>query len=163
MAKEQTWQVNIDGTEHTVTYVRQGLRSSASTLFVDEEEGKLFWPRDGYADEPITVGGKECRFMMRNYNADVVVDGVCVDSGKPYKAITELPTWYRIVMAICLVLYFLILQSHMWIAIAVACVAWLCSDRVAHSDTMPLKRKKQCYLLISCIALVGSILLQILI
>ncbi len=162
MAKEQTWQVNIDGAEHKVTYVRQGLRSNASTLFVDDEEGKLLWPRDGYVDEPITIGDKECRFVMRGYNADVVVDGVCVDSGKPYKPIMELPTWYRIVMVICLVLYFITLQSHMWIAIAVAGVVWLSTDRVAHSDTISLKSKKQFYLLIPLVALLGSIIIQIL-
>lgn len=162
MAKEQTWQVNIDGTEHKVTYVRQGLRSSASTLFVDDEEGKILWPRDGYVDEAITIGDKKCRFVMRGYNADVVVDGVCVDSGKPYKAITELPTRYRIVMVICLVLYFITLQSHMWIAVAVAGVVWLSTDRIAHSDTIPLKSKKQFYLLIPLAALLGSVIAQIL-
>lgn len=162
MAKEQTWQVNIDGTEHKVTYVRQGLRSSASTLFVDDGEGKLFWPRDGYVDEPITIGNKECRFVMRNYNADVVVDGVCVNSGKPYREIADLPTWYRVITAACLLLYFLIWQTQMWKAIILAGVVWLCTDCIAHSENMSLKTKKQRYLLVPLIALIGSIIVQIL-
>ncbi|MDO4810583.1 MAG: hypothetical protein Q3985_01435 [Eubacteriales bacterium] len=161
MAKEQTWDITIDGVEHQVTYVRQGLRSSASTLFVDNEEGKLFWPRDGYVDEPITIGGKECRFIMRGYNADVVVDGVCWDSGKTYQAIAELPAWYRFITAACLLLYFFVWRDHMWIAIAVAGIIWLCGDRVAHSESIPLKAKKRYYLLIPMIALIGSILVKI--
>lgn len=162
MAKEQTWHITIDGADHKVTYVRHGLRSGTSALFVDEEEGKLFRPRDGYVDEPITVGGKECRFVMRGYTADVAVDGVFVDSGKKYKPIAELPTWYRVVTVVCLVLYFFVWHTQMWTAIILAGIVWLCSDRVAHSDSMPLKVKKTSYLLIPLIALIGSILVKIL-
>lgn len=162
MAKEQTWQITVNGEEHTVTYVRQGLRSGPSTLFVDDGEGRLFRPRDGYVDVPVIVGGKECRFVMRGYNADLAVDGVFVDSGRDYRPIADVPTGYRVVTVVCLVLYFFLWRTHMWTAIVLAGVVWLCTDRAAHSETMSLKAKKRCCLLLPLLALLGSILVQIL-
>lgn len=160
MAKEQTWQVNIDGTEHKVTYVRQGLRSNASTLFVDDGEGKLFWPRDGYLDEPIIIGGKECRFVMRGYNADVVVDGVCVDSGKPYVPIEEVPVWCRCLTAGLIIVLFLMLRN-MWLAIIASGIAWLGTDRISHYPGLPYKKKIGYYLALLAIVLIASIVITI--
>lgn len=160
MAKEQTWQVNIDGTEHKVTYVRQGLRSSASTLFVDDEEGKLLWPRDGYVDEPITIGNKECRFVMRGYNADVVVDGMMVDAKKPYVHIEDVPAWCRFVTAVMIVILFLLLRNA-WAAIIAGGAAWLVTDRIAHSPAMPRKKKITYYLAVLAAVLLVSLVIAI--
>ena len=160
MAKEQTWQVNIDGTEHRVTYVRQGLRSSASTLFVDEGEGKLIWPRDGYVDEPIMIGDKECRFVVRNYIPDIVVDGMLVDAKKSYVHIEDVPTWCRFVTAIMIVILFLLLRN-VWVAIIAAGVAWLVTDRIAHCPGMPRKKKITYYLAVLAAVLLISLVIAI--
>ena len=66
------------------------------------------------------------------------------------------------VTVVCLVLYFFVWRTQMWTAIILAGIVWLCSDCVAHSDSMPLKVKKTRYLLIPLIALIGSILAKIL-
>lgn len=145
MAKEQTWNITVDGTEHKVTYVRQGLRSSASTLFIDDGEGKLFWPRDGYIDEPITIGDKKCRFVMRGYNADVVVDGQMIDAKKPYIAIEDVPSWCRFMTALMIIALFVLLRN-MWIAIIASGIAWLGTDRIAHYPGMSRKKKITYYL-----------------
>lgn len=160
MAKEQTWQVNIDGTEHTVTYVRQGLRSSASTLFVDEGEGKLIWPRDGYVDEEIMIGDKACRFVVRNYIPDIVVDGMLLDTKKPYVHIDDVPTWCRFVTAIMIVILFLLLRNA-WVAIIAGGAAWLVTDRIAHSPAMPRKKKITYYLAVLAAVLLVSLVIAI--
>ena len=160
MAKEQTWQINIDGTEHKVTYVRQGLRSSASTLFVDEAEGKLFWPRDGYVDESITIGGRECRFVMRNYTPDIVVDGMMIDAHKPYVPIEDVPVWCRWATAVMIIALFLLLKNT-WAAIIAGGIAWLVTDRIAHRPGMPRKKKIAYYLAALAIVLLVCMVMYI--
>lgn len=160
MAKEQTWNITIDGTPHSVTYVHEGLRSSASTLFVDEDEGRLVWPRDGYLDEPITIGNKECRFLLRNYVPDIVVDGKMIDSQKAYRPIADVPIWCRyITAAIILILFFLL--RNVWQAIIASGIAWLGTDRISHIPGLSPKKKTWYYLglllIILAIALIISI------
>lgn len=145
MAKEQTWHVTVDGVDHTVTYVRQGLRSSAATLFVDDGEGRLIWPRDGYADEPIDVGGKECRFVLREYLPDVAVDGVFLDSGKPYAPIAPLPTWCRVLTALTILASFVLIRN-LPISIVAAFIAWRGSEYIAQRSGVPAEKKVPQYL-----------------
>lgn len=145
MAKEQIWTIPVDGTDHTVTYVRPGLRSSAATLYVDDGEGKLIWPRDGYADEPINVGGKECRFVLREYLPDVAVDGVFLDSGKPYAPIAPLPTWCRYLTAVTILACF-ILVRHLLPAIILSFVAWRGSEYIARRSGVAAEKKIPPYL-----------------
>ena len=160
MAKEQTWQVNIDGTEHTVTFIRQGLRSSASTLFVDEGEGKLIWPRDGYVDEEIMIGDKACRFVVRNYIPDIVVDGMLVDGKKPYVHIEDVPAWCRYLTVILIVILLLLLRNA-WVAIIAGGVAWLVTDRIAHAPGMTRKKKITYYLAVLAAVLIVSLIFAI--
>ncbi len=160
MAKEQTWNINIDGVEHSVTYVHEGLRSNASTLFVDDGEGKLVWPRDGYLDEPITIGDKECRFLLRNYVPDIVVDGMMVDSQKEYVAIEDVPTWCRYITAVMVLVFFFLLRN-VWMAIIGSGVAWLGTDRISHIPGLPRKKKTWYYIGLLLALLVISLIIAI--
>ena len=161
MAKEQTWHVTVDGVDHTVTYVRQGLRSSAATLFVDDGEGKLIWPRDGYADEPIDVGGKACRFVLREYLPDVVVDGVFLDSGKPYAPIAPLPTWCRILTAVTILACFVLIRN-LPASIVAALIAWRGSEHIAQRSGVAAEKKTRLYLAVLAAVWVLAVALRLL-
>lgn len=160
MAKEQTWQVNIDGTEHTVTFIRQGLRSSASTLFIDDGEGKLIWPRDGYVDEEIMIGDKACRFVVRNFIPDIAIDGMLMDAKKPYIRIEDVPPWCRVLTVIMIVVLIVMLRN-VWIAIIVTPAVWLVTDRIDHLPGMPRKKKIIYYLAALAVMLVVSLVIVI--
>ena len=162
MAKEQKWTVTVDGTDHTVTYVQGGLRSSAATLFVDEEDGKLLWPRDGYVDEPLPIGGTVCRFVMRNYLPDIVVNDTFLTSGQAYSPITQLPQWCRMVGAACLLITVLSWRHRIWIGLLLCFTMWLLGDKISHKAAVPLSKKQPQYLLTAILPAVISLLLSFL-
>ena len=139
MAKQQTWHVTVDGEEHTVTAVWPGLRSQAFTLWVDEE-GKTIIPHYGYLDEPIDVGGKECRFVLREYLPDVAVDGVFLDSGKPYAPIAPIPTWCRVLTALTILACFVLVRS-LPVSVVAAFIVWRGSEHIAQRPGIPLNKK----------------------
>ena len=158
MAKEQTWHITVDGAEHTVTYVRPGLRSGGAALYVDGGEGRLIRPRDGYLDEPIHVGGKECRFVLREYLPDVAVDGVFLDSGKPYAPIAPLPTWCRVLTALPILACFVLIRN-LPISIVAAFIAWRGSERIAQRSGVAAEKKlRQCLAVLTVIWVLAVVL-----
>ena len=144
MAREQTWHVTVDGTDRTVTAVWPGLRSSAFTLWVDEE-AKTIIPHNGYLDEPIDVGGKECRFVLREYLPDVAVNGVFLDSGKPYAPIAPIPTWCRVLTAVTILTCF-VLVRRLLPAMLLSFLAWRGSEAIAQRSGVAAEKKIPLYL-----------------
>ena len=144
MEKEQTWRVTVDGVDHTVTYVQPGLRSGAATLRVDDV-GRTIILHSGYLDEPIDVGGKECRFVLREYLPDLAVDGVFLDSGKLYAPISPIPTWCRVLTAVTILACFALVR-RLLPAMLLSFAAWRGSEYIAWRSGVPAEKKLTLYL-----------------
>lgn len=145
MAKEQTWRFAVDGAEHTVTYTQPGFRSGGGVLSIDGGEGRSVFSLDGYLDEPVDVDGKACRFVLRNYTPDLAVDGVFLNSGKPYAPNEPIPSWVRTFTAMTILGLFILMPSIPVGAIAGLAV-WRGGEFIAQRSGVPKKKKVTQYL-----------------
>lgn len=87
MAKEYSWNVNVDGVAHRVDCIPT---NNKYQIFVDEDfltnvyrKSVRSMARDGL-EEKISVCGKECLFLVWDETPDLVVDGVLLGRGIDY-------------------------------------------------------------------------------
>jgi hypothetical protein len=146
MAKEYHWTVTVDGAEHDVTYAQPGARSAGGVLFVDGEENKHIFPRDGFMDEPVYIDGRECRFVLRNYVPDIASEGVFASSGKAYAPNEPIPSWCRTFAAMT-ILGLLILLRPVWVGAIAGLAVWRGSEYMAQRSGIPARKKTVQYLL----------------
>lgn len=52
-------------------------------------------------DQPINIGGKIYTLMVFGNNSDIVVDGICINSKRPYVPVKRIPWWSWMFVAIC--------------------------------------------------------------
>lgn len=95
MARKKDWHINIEGNEYHVVLERN-IWSGRNKLFINEIQQELmtvqFQTYKG-SDQIIYIGGKECRLVVIGNKADIVIDGVYVNSGKVYMPFEKMPVW----------------------------------------------------------------------
>lgn len=103
MAKKQ-WSVDIDGTIYEVAFDRnqwsgkQRLRINGESVLLDRTPFQAFVG----LDQGVYLGDKECRFVVIGNKADIVVDGVFIESRKPYLPFNKIPWWVWIFVVACI-------------------------------------------------------------
>jgi hypothetical protein len=95
MARKKEWHINIEGNEYHVV-LETSIWSGRNKLFINEIQQELMRvPFQVYkgSDQLIYIGGKECRLVVMGNRADIVMDGVYVNSGKVYVPFKKIPVW----------------------------------------------------------------------
>lgn len=83
------WEVQVDGVLHTIEY-KKGFKN---TIFVDGDRyiaKSSSWFINAL-DYAITFGNTTCQLVVLGTKADLAVNGVYVDSGKPYIPLSNIP------------------------------------------------------------------------
>ncbi len=95
MARKKEWNLEIEGNIYNVVLERSMLLGKIKIYINEVEQGLINVPFQTYKglDHPIYIGGKECRLVVLGSMADIVMDGVLVDSGKPYMPFEKTPFW----------------------------------------------------------------------
>ncbi len=102
----QEWKINIDGTEHNVSFT-QNIWSGKITLVIDDRYVELKRkPMQAILglDQAIKIGGHECRLVVIGNKADIAVDDIYVDSKEPYMPLEGMPKWNWIFIIACALL-----------------------------------------------------------
>ena len=160
MGKEHRWTISVDGTEHTVICEKSRLFSHY-TLYVDEDIVTVYRRAFQYIrgiDMPITVGGKECRFLVRMEMPDLVVGGMLLTGKIPYEKIQEVPWWcFALMVAMLVPVCFGGVLN-----IALGVIAYSGVHLIAARPGMGRRRKIRLILLIAAAAWVLFLLLRFL-
>lgn len=87
MAKEYKWKANIGGTDYEIECVISNNRYIlyANGEYVTAVYRKLFQNLRGGVNEPVTIGGQNCRFVLWNDHPDLEVSGKLLQAGVPYE------------------------------------------------------------------------------
>lgn len=127
------WIINIDGNDNEVIFVPNKW-SGKHKLTVNGEETEIkktpFQAFTGI-DQPITIGEKECRFVLVGNKADIAVDGMYADSKKPYTPLKNMPWWVWIFIAACIAVPIVSLGGALPVVIALLCSTWCVRISVA--------------------------------
>lgn len=104
MARKKEWNLEIDGNMYNVVLERSLWLGKIKIYINEVEQGIINVPFQTYKglDHPIYIGGKECRLVVLGNMADIVMDGVLVDSGKAYMPFLKTPLWTWIFIVGCL-------------------------------------------------------------
>ena len=103
MSNEKNWSIDIDNNKHKIKFI-QSKFSGKNRLEIDENEvaiNKSAFQGIVGIDQLITIGNKECRFVSSGNKADIVVDGVYVDSKKQYIPSESIQWWGWIFVVMC--------------------------------------------------------------
>jgi hypothetical protein len=95
VGKIKEWNIEIEGNNYNVVLERS-IFLGKNKLYINEMQQELMnIPFQTYKglDQPIYIGGKECRLVVLGNRADIVIDGLYLDSGKPYKPFEKIPVW----------------------------------------------------------------------
>lgn len=104
MARKKEWNIEIEGNMYNVVLERN-IWSGRNRLYINEiEQGLLKVPFQAYKglDHPIYIGGMECRLVVLGNRADIVMDGLYIESGKPYRPFEKIPFWTWIFIVGCI-------------------------------------------------------------
>ena len=95
MAHAQSWKINIEGEEYLVELAPSNLMNKHLVMVngVPQALRQSFLQAFTGMDQPILLGEKEARFVLVENVADIAVDGVFVDSKKPYQPLLKTPWW----------------------------------------------------------------------
>jgi hypothetical protein len=160
MPKLQEWDITVDGQQYHVAF-EQNRWSDKYWIEVNgyssEYKPKAFEVFKG-VDIPLMLGKKEVRLVLKGNKADIAVDGVFVDSKKPYIPSKNMPWWTWIFIAACVV--FPIVTIGGAIAIALAFIGVAYCIRVSVSPYMKTSLKLLTCLGISVSAWVLFILID---
>lgn len=130
------WKLHIDGYNHTVVFKSNKL-TGRKQLFVDNNEvileNKLFQDLLGI-DIPIMIGDKECRFVIANGKADVVVEGIYFDSKFTYTPLKPMPRWNWLFIILCFLIPVISLGGVLPMVIAL--VGSLICSRISMSQKL---------------------------
>jgi hypothetical protein len=106
MKKTKSWSVKIDEADYLVTFT-PSLLIAKIKLVVNGAPITIerHFPQGFIGiDQPFTLGGKECHFILWNGKPDLVVDGVFLDSKKPYTPRPRIPWWLWIILFLLFIL-----------------------------------------------------------
>ncbi len=118
--KRRSWIVKIGEVEYPIKFTASQLFGK-NTLQVDNntiELKKSLVETFVGMDQPFNVGGKECRFVLQGNKADIAVDGIYLDSKKPYIPLKNVPWWGWIFIAFCIAIPFVSLGGVIPFALA---------------------------------------------
>lgn len=95
MARRKEWNLEIEGNMYNVVLERSLWLGKIKIYINEVEQGIINVPFQTYKglDHPIYIGGKECRLVILGNMADIVMDGILVDSGKQYIPFLKTPLW----------------------------------------------------------------------
>lgn len=95
MAHAQSWKINVEGEDYLVELTPSNLMNKhlVTVNGVPQELRQSFLQAFTGMDQPILLGEKEVRFVLIENVADIAVDGVFVDSKKPYQPLSTPPWW----------------------------------------------------------------------
>lgn len=95
MARRKEWNLEIEGNMYNVVLERSMWLGKIKIYINEVEQGIINVPFQTYKglDHPIYIGGKECRLVILGNMADIVMDGILVDSGKQYIPFLKTPLW----------------------------------------------------------------------
>lgn len=117
MAKEEIWNIKVDGTRHEI---RCADRGNSFDVFVDDEF--RFNVRSDInldIEEDVSVGSKRCRIAVYRGVPDLIVDGILVNAEEAYRRQERRNRSLTILSGIGLVLLGLF-AMWMWMAMTVS-------------------------------------------
>lgn len=117
MAKEEIWNIKVDGTRHEI---RCADRGNSFDVFVDDEF--RFNVRSDInldIEEDLTVGSKRCRIAVYRGVPDLIVDGILVNAEEAYRRQERRNRNLTILSGIGLVLLGLF-AMWMWMAMTIS-------------------------------------------
>ena len=99
----KSWDIDIDGKVYEVVFNR-ALILGRSVLIIDGENIPL--PNNMYSnyigyDLEVKIGDKHGRFVSLGSWADIVIDGLYVNSGKPYMPLEDFKWWSWVFVFLC--------------------------------------------------------------
>lgn len=99
MKRNPIWEVEADGVKHSIQF-KPGVFKSK--IIVDGETYKVgssnkFMRLIDYA---ISFGSTKCNLVVIGNKVDLAVDGVFLESQKPYEPISGLPSWIWVLVGI---------------------------------------------------------------
>lgn len=104
MANIKKWNLDIDGSTYTVTFQLGGpngpwaLKVNDEAVPIEREHHKSLI----VVERPFLISKKECVFVFVGKKADIAVDGVYIDSKKPYIPSEGVPWWNWLFAAACM-------------------------------------------------------------
>ena len=108
---EKSWSVTLGGITHNVKY-QDGFGKRTVTVDgrADPIPTKFIHSIVGL-EHPVLLGGQECRLVVApgftKTTVDLAVNGVFLDSGKPYEPLKKVPGWAWIFVVLCLLIIFM--------------------------------------------------------
>ena len=127
MAKTKQFSIEIDGKTHNISFTahpwtgNHELKIDGQNVMLKNSLIRAF----AGIDQPIKIGGKECRFVLVGTNADIAVDGKYVDSKRDYVPLKGIPWWCWIFVAACVGIPIVAMGGFLPIVIAL-CAMLLC-------------------------------------
>jgi hypothetical protein len=100
-------------------------------------------------DQPFEIAGKPCHFVLWNGKADLVVDGVFLDSKKPYLKRKGFPWWLWILLALLFVL--MAVSGTGFVPIFILLLSGLYLMRLATAPSLPDQKR-----LLACLGLTAA-------
>lgn len=106
MANEKRWVVEVEGKQYQITF-KPNIWTGKHTLKVNGIPTDLkrtkFQSFTGL-DQPIMLGNKEARLVMIGRKVDIAIDGVYIDSKKPYLPLKSLRWWSWVFVLACMII-----------------------------------------------------------
>lgn len=119
------WIININGRCNEVIF-KPNKWSGKHKLIINGEEVLLKKaPLQGLVgvDQPIAIAGKECRFVLIGKKADIAIDGIYVDSKKPYIPLESMPWWTWVFIIACAAVPIISLGGALPVMFSLSCAA----------------------------------------
>ncbi len=115
------WNVTVDGVAHELSYEK---KFWSGKLFVIVDGEKTEMKRTSFSesftgiDKPFYIGEKECRFVAIGNKIDIAIDGMYIDSKKPYVPLEKMPSWNWVFIALLIALPIMTLGGALPIVLA---------------------------------------------
>ena len=142
------WNITVDGVQYTVVFTHNSW-SGRNKLTVNGEEVPLKkTPFQAFvgSDQPVNIGGSECRLVVIGSQADLAVNGTYIDSNKSYIPLKSMPWWTWIFVCACIAIPIISLGGALPVVIAI--LASIGCVRLSVSPTMKTAGK-----ILSCLGI----------
>lgn len=134
----KTWQVDIDGVTHTISYKKGVLKTVKIIDGVETPVKSKNWALQ-MIDEPIALGSKVLNLTAIGNKVDLAVDGVYLDSKQPYVPLNNVPAWVN-AMPIALLVIGWFFCGIIGIAIGIIASMLIITSSISTTLKKPIRR-----------------------